>query len=90
MSDYKTSRTRRPGHMTTPLQVAETRFGRLTAWAVLISLLFNLIVPLGVAAAPEPVSVACLIHRDPVNPGAQARLAPESMNGAEHAEEDLL
>ncbi len=43
-----------------------------------------------VAPAPEPVPVARLIHRDAVDPGAQARLAAEAMNGAEDAEEDFL
>ena len=56
MSDYQTPRTRRLGRMTTRLQVAETRLGRLTAWAVLISLLFNLLVPVAVAAAPDAPS----------------------------------
>src|SRR5437868_5670488 len=45
-----------PGQVTAPQQLTETRFGRFTAWAVLISLLFNLLVPLGAAAAPEPPS----------------------------------
>jgi len=43
-----------------------------------------------VTPPPESVPVACLVHRDPVNPGAKARLAAESVNGAEHAEEDFL
>ena len=43
-----------------------------------------------VAPAPESVPVARLVHRDAVDPGAQARLAAETVNGAEDAEEDFL
>jgi len=43
-----------------------------------------------VAAAPEAVPVARLIHRDAIDPGPQARLATEPVNGAEHPEEDFL
>src|SRR5207302_4412917 len=52
MSDSSTRRTPKPGRATIQRQLAETRLGRLTAWAALISLVFNLAVPLGVAAAP--------------------------------------
>ena len=43
-----------------------------------------------VAPPPEPVPVARLVHRDPIDPGAKARLAAEAVNGAEDAEEDFL
>ena len=42
------------------------------------------------AAAPEPVTVPRLVHRDAVDPGAQARLPAKSMDGAKDAEEDFL
>jgi len=42
------------------------------------------------ATAPESVAVAGLIHRDPVDPGAKARLAAETMDGAEDSKEDVL
>ena len=42
------------------------------------------------AAPPEPVAVARLVHGDAVDPGAQARLAAEPVNRAEDAEEDFL
>src|SRR5439155_15022538 len=38
----------------------------------------------------EPVAVARLVHRDAIDPGAQARLAAEAVDGAEDAEEDFL
>ena len=43
-----------------------------------------------VAPAPEAVAVARLVHGDPVNPGAEARLAAESVDGAEDPQEDFL
>ena len=43
-----------------------------------------------VASPPEPVPVARLVDGDAVDPGAEARLAAESMNGAENAKEDFL
>ena len=43
-----------------------------------------------VPPAPEPMAVARLIDRDAVNPSAQARLAAESVNGAEHSEKHFL
>ena len=43
-----------------------------------------------VTPPPEPVAVACLVHRDAVNPGAQARLPAKAMDRTEHAEEDFL
>ena len=43
-----------------------------------------------VAPTPEAVPVARLVHRDPVNPGAKARLAAKPVNGPEHPEEDVL
>ena len=43
-----------------------------------------------VTAAPEPVPVARLVHRDAVDPGAEARLTAEPVDGAEHPEEDFL
>ena len=39
---------------------------------------------------PEAVPVAGLVHGDAVDPGAQARLAAESVDGAEDAQEDFL
>src|SRR6185295_15589626 len=36
---------------------------------------------------PEAMAVARLVHRDAVDPGAQARLAAEAVDGAEHAQE---
>ena len=39
---------------------------------------------------PEPVPVARLVDGDAVDPGAQARLAAEAVDGAEDAEEDFL
>ena len=42
------------------------------------------------AAPPETVTVARLIDRDAIDPGAQGRLAAEAMNGAEDAKEDFL
>ena len=43
-----------------------------------------------VAPAPEPVAVARLVDGDAVDPGAQARLAAEPVDGAEDAQEDFL
>ena len=43
-----------------------------------------------VAPPPEAVAVARLVDGDAVDPGAQARLAAEAVNGAEDAEEDFL
>ena len=43
-----------------------------------------------VTPPPEPVPVARLVDGDAVDPGAEARLAAESVNGAEDAEEDFL
>jgi hypothetical protein len=43
-----------------------------------------------VAASPEAVSVARLIDRNAVNPGAQARLTAEAVNGTEDAQKDFL
>ena len=43
-----------------------------------------------VATPPEPVPVARLVDGDPVDPGTEARLAAESVNGAEDAEEHFL
>ena len=43
-----------------------------------------------VTPAPEPVPVARLVHGDAVDPGAEARLAAEPVNGAEDAQEDFL
>ena len=43
-----------------------------------------------VAPPPEPVAVARLVDGDAVDPGAEARLAAEAVNGAEDAEEDFL
>jgi len=40
--------------------------------------------------APETMAVAGLIDGYAVNPGAKARLAAKTVNGAENAEEDLL
>jgi hypothetical protein len=45
---------------------------------------------LAVTPAPEPVPVARLVHGDTVDPGAQARLGAEPVNGAEHPEEHFL
>ena len=42
------------------------------------------------APPPEPVTVPRLIDRDPVDPGSQAGLATEAMDGAEDAQEHLL
>ena len=39
---------------------------------------------------PEPMAVARLIDRDPVDPGAKARLAAEPVDGAKNPEEDFL
>ena len=43
-----------------------------------------------VAAPPETVPIACLVHRDPVDPCAKARLAAEPVDSAEYPEEDVL
>jgi len=43
-----------------------------------------------VTPAPEPVTVARLVHGNAVDPGAQARVSAESMDGAENTEEDFL
>jgi hypothetical protein len=43
-----------------------------------------------VAAPPEAVPVARLIDGDPVDPGAKGRLTPETGNGPEDPEKDLL
>lgn len=43
-----------------------------------------------VAPAPEAVAVARLIDRNPVDPGPQAGLAAEAMDGAEHPEKHFL
>ena len=43
-----------------------------------------------VAPPPEAVAVARLVDGDAVDPGAEARLAAEAMDGAEDAEEDFL
>ena len=43
-----------------------------------------------VAPAPEPMTVARLVHGDPVDPRAEARLPAEAVNGPEDAEEDFL
>ena len=40
--------------------------------------------------APEAMAVARLVHRDAIDPGAQARLSAEAVDGAEDAEEDVL
>ena len=40
--------------------------------------------------APEPMAVPRLVDGDAVDPGPQGGLPAESMNGAEHAEEDIL
>ena len=45
---------------------------------------------LAVTPAPEPVPVARLVHGDAVDPGAEARLAAEPVNGAEHPQEHFL
>src|SRR5262249_589468 len=42
------------------------------------------------AAPPEPMTVASLIHRDTIDPGAQAGLAAETVNRAEDAQEHFL
>ena len=39
---------------------------------------------------PEAMAVARLVDGDPVDPGAEARLAAEPVNGAEDAQEDFL
>jgi hypothetical protein len=36
------------------------------------------------------MAVASLIHRNPVNPGAERRLAAERVDGAENTKEDFL
>ena len=41
-------------------------------------------------APPEAMAIARLVDRNAVDPGAQARLAAEPVNGAEDAQEDLL
>jgi hypothetical protein len=41
-------------------------------------------------AGARTMTVARLVHRDPVNPGAEARLTAESVDGAEHLQEDFL
>jgi hypothetical protein len=41
-------------------------------------------------APPEPVPVPRLVHGDSVDPGAQARLAAEAMDGSEDPEKDFL
>ena len=43
-----------------------------------------------VATAPEAVPVARLVDGDAVDPGAEARLTAEPVNGAEDAKEDFL
>ena len=43
-----------------------------------------------VAPAPEAVAVARLVDGNAIDPGPQARLAAEAMDGAEDAEEDFL
>src|SRR5262245_40778447 len=43
-----------------------------------------------VTAAPEPVAVSRLIHRDAINPGTQRRLPAKTANGAKDSEENLL
>ena len=43
-----------------------------------------------VAPPPEAVAVARLVHGNAVDPGAQARLTAESVDGAKDAEEDFL
>ena len=43
-----------------------------------------------VAPPPEAVAVARLVDRDAVDPGAEARLAAEPVDGPEDAEEDFL
>ena len=43
-----------------------------------------------VAAAPEPVAVPRLIDGNPIDPGAQARLTAEPVNGAKDPKEDFL
>src|SRR4029453_9763071 len=43
-----------------------------------------------VAPPPEAVPVARLVDGNAVDPGAEARLAPESMNGGEDAKEHLV
>ena len=43
-----------------------------------------------VAPPPEPMAIPRLVDRDPIDPGAQARLAAEPMDGAEDAQEDFL
>ena len=40
--------------------------------------------------APETVTVSRLVHRDPVDPRAEARLASEAMHGSKDAKEDFL
>src|SRR6185437_9310078 len=40
-----------------------------------------------VTTPPEPVAIARLVHRDAVDPGAEARLASKAVDGSEHAEE---
>jgi hypothetical protein len=39
---------------------------------------------------PEAVAIPSLVHGNAIDPGPQARLAAESVNGAEDPEEDLL
>ena len=43
-----------------------------------------------VAPPPESMTVPRLVDGDPIDPGPQARLAAEAMNGPEHAQEDFL
>src|SRR6478672_422211 len=39
---------------------------------------------------PPPLTVPCLVDDDPVNPGPQARLPAEGVDGPEHAQEHFL
>ncbi len=43
-----------------------------------------------VAPPPEPVAVPRLVDRDAVDPGAEARLPAEAVDGPEDAQEDFL
>src|SRR6202011_6213497 len=42
------------------------------------------------APAPEPVAVARLVDRDPIDPGTETRLTAEPVNSTEDAQENFL
>jgi hypothetical protein len=43
-----------------------------------------------VATPPPSLAIAHLVHRDPIDPGPESRVAAKSMNRAEDAQKDFL